>query len=495
MHKKLDFYLKGGTACMNRIWKTPALMLVVVLVLSRWMPPAQALDGLSQSGQVVARALGQMGYTEGADEFTVFGQRYGYPNGFWCDMFVSWCADEAQVSKEAFPRSVNCARHCRAFTALGRYQNSAARGGTYIPQQGDLVLFQDLETGRIHHVGLVLYVEDGQVFTVEGNALTTRLDYPAEEVSEARISEIEPNDYVTSNRYFLEDPRIHGYAVPAYTSRDPLPLEGFVDLGRYEYAREAIETVVSAGLMEPTSSHTFSPRAGMERVEFVKAVLSLCGPFGCREDTSAFSDVPPDSPDYWPVMCARSTGLLPETGENAFYPRRWISGEDAQAILSAAMARMGRPERSFSFTPGDLSQILTPYTTRGDIAQALCAIREDMPLETESISAPLTLWGGVLDWPARMAEGSCYVPLSSLLSEFPELEAASPAGPDSLPSRLEAPLMEQPAAGGRAVRRMLTLEAGGKSLRVRGFLWNNTLYASLEDIIQLLSAGLAGSSV
>ena len=64
MHKKLDFYLKGGTACMNRIWKTPALMLVVVLVLSRWMPPAQALDGLSQSGQVVARALGQMGYTE-----------------------------------------------------------------------------------------------------------------------------------------------------------------------------------------------------------------------------------------------------------------------------------------------------------------------------------------------------------------------------------------------------------------------------------------------
>ena len=56
-------------------------------------------------------------------------------------------------------------------------------------------------------------------------------------------------------------------------------------------------------------------------------------------------------------------------------------------------------------------------------------------------------------------------------------------------------MMEQPAAGGRAVRRMLTLEAGGKSLRVRGFLWNNTLYASLEDIIQLLSAGLAGSSV
>lgn len=69
---------------------------------------------------MVARALGQMGYTEEDDEYTIFGQCYGYPNGFWRDMFVSWCTDKAGISKEAFLRSVNCARQVRSFTALGR---------------------------------------------------------------------------------------------------------------------------------------------------------------------------------------------------------------------------------------------------------------------------------------------------------------------------------------------------------------------------------------
>lgn len=475
---------------MNRVRNVLACALLFLLSLLLPAPSARALSdsGLSQSGRVVAQALGQMGYTEGEGESTVFGQRYGYPNGYWCDMFVSWCADEAQVPKAAFPRSVSCARHCQSFSAMGRYQNSAARGGSYVPLQGDLVLFQDLESGRIHHIGLVLYVENGQVFTVEGNALTARLDYPAKEVSEARIPEIEPNDYVTSNRYFLGDPRIHGYAVPIYESRDPLPLEGFVDLGRYGYAREAIEAVTSAGVMEPTSSHTFFPRAGMERGAFVEAVMRLCGPFGYGADAPAFSDVPPESPYYESVMAARSAGLLPETGENAFYPERWISGEEAEAILSAVADRLGLAERNDLFTPGDLSQILTPYTTRGDIAQALYALQAALPLETEDFTGSLIWEGETLDWPARMAEGGCYVPLPSLLSRFPELTAAPPAG--TVPSRLTAPPKTTLPVGDRAVRRPLTLEAEGESRRVRGFLWNGTLYASLEDAAQLLRADL-----
>lgn len=471
---------------MNGIKRIAASLLLLALVFPLTSVRALEGGGISQSGQVVAQALAQMGYTEGDDEFTVFGQRYGYPNGFWCDMFVSWCADEAQVSKEAFPRSVNCARHCRAFTALGRYQNSAARGGTYTPLQGDLVLFHDLKTGRIHHVGLVLYIEDGWLFTVEGNALTARLDYPAEEVSEARIPEIEPNDYVTVNRYDLKDPRLHGYAVPAYTSRAPLELEGFVDLGRYSGARKEIEAVTAVGLMKPTSSHTFSPRAGLSRGEFVETVAGLCGLLGWREGTPAYSDVPPGSARYSAVMSARSTGLLPET--DAFYPDRWISGEEAQEILSAAMVRLGLEPRSFAFTPGDLSQILTPYTTRGDLAQALYALCGDIPLETEVFTGFLTLYGKAVDWPARAAEGSCYVPLPSLLSCFPELTAAGLASSGGVPSRLEAPA-EEPG-NGRAVRKSLTLETEGRSLRMRGFLWNNTLYVPVEDAARLLSVHL-----
>lgn len=447
-------------------------MLCLVLALALLATPARA----SQSGDVVAQALSQMGVTEGEDEYTVYGERYGYPHGYWCDMFVSWCADEAGVSREAFPRSVNCARHTRAFTALGRYYESAARGGTYVPQQGDLVLFYSYDKdGRIHHVGLVLYVEDEQVFTVEGNALTGRLDYPAGVVSEARIPEIEPNDYVTANHYCLEDPRIHGYAVPAYTSREPLELEGFVDLGRYSDAEEAINFAASSGLIPPTSSHTFSPRAGMARGEFLQSALSLCGLFGWEEGTPAYDDVPPESVYYSAAMTARSAGLLPETGENLFQADRWISGEEAQAILSGVARCLGAPEREFEFTSGDLSQVLTPYTTRGDLAQALYSLCGQIPQEQELLAAFLTLWGKILEWPARMLEGVCYVPAASLLACFPELNIPGPV----------------PA--GEAGQREVTLKTEGRALRSRGFLWNNTLYVPLADAAGLLRTDFTGA--
>jgi len=376
---------------------------------------------LSESGRVVAAALSQMGYTEGEEEYTKFGERFGYPHGYWCDMFVSWCADQAGVPKTAFPRSVNCSRHCEMFTATGRYQSGAARGGTYTPRQGDLALFQKPDTGRIHHVGLVLYVEDGKIFTVEGNALTVRWDYPAAEVAEARVPEIEPYDYVTCNIYPETDPRIHGYAVPAYASREPLELEGFVDLGRYSGAAEQISTVVSSGLMRGTSSHTFSPRAGMARGEFLQAVLGFYGLVGWLDGTPEFDDVPPSHPCYGSVMTARSAGLLPERG-NLFRPDQWIDGSDAQYILSALQVRLGTEERTFSFTDGDLSQILTPYTTRGDIAQALYTLCQAAPLPARAIDGCLTLRGDPLAWPAL--DGGGYTSLPFLLGSFPELAAS-----------------------------------------------------------------------
>lgn len=424
-----------------------ALLALFAVVLC--LMPVRAAE-VSQAGRVVAQALGQMGFTEEDDEHTPFGERFGYPYGHWCDMFVSWCAEEAGVPKEAFPRSVNCARHCRAFTALGRYRDSAARGGDYVPPQGDLALFCNQE-GRIHHVGLVLYVEDGILFTVEGNALTVRWDYPADQVAEARAPEEEPNDCVTVNRYPLEDRRIHGYAIPAYDSREPLELEGFVDLGRYEYARERIESLAAAGVMKGTSSHTFSPRAGMARGEFLKIVLDLYGFTGWQPGTVPFDDVPPEHPWYDAALTARSAGLLPETEENRFDPDLWISGEDAQFILSALLSRLGLPDRDFAFTPGDLSQILTPYTTRGDIAQALCLLRGAVPLSPEVFSGLLS-WGvSPKGWLVRSVDGACYIPWSLLSEYFPSL----------LPERFP---------------------------QARGFRWNGVTYIPARDAAALLDA-------
>ena len=107
-----------------------------------------------------------------------------------------------------------------------------------------------------------------------------------------------------------------------------------MDLGRYASAREVVESVAVAGLISTTSSHSFFSRAGMTRGAILKVAMNLCGPGGWKEGTPAFDDVPP------------------ETGENPFYPERWISGEDVQRILSGILSRLGPEDREFSFTPG-----------------------------------------------------------------------------------------------------------------------------------------------
>ncbi|MDE7262154.1 MAG: CHAP domain-containing protein, partial [Oscillospiraceae bacterium] len=234
-------------------------------ILAVMLLPASALA--SDSAGVVSAALEEVGYTEEAKEHTKFGEWYGYPNSYWCDMFVSWCAMKGDVPKEQFPRHCSCTEHVKLFTKLGRYRNSAARGGEYIPQQGDVIFFYDdlnHSDGKVsNHTGLVLYVENGYVYTIEGNALTNRLDYASSEVSALLDDALDPPDRVVVNYYPLDAPHIHGYGIPAYDAQTPLALEGFVDLGKYRESADVYQYLCDAGVMAPTSAHTFSPEHGM----------------------------------------------------------------------------------------------------------------------------------------------------------------------------------------------------------------------------------------
>ena len=43
---------------------------------------------------IVDMAISQLGYTEGPNNDTKYGDWYGLPNQPWCAMFVSWCANQ-----------------------------------------------------------------------------------------------------------------------------------------------------------------------------------------------------------------------------------------------------------------------------------------------------------------------------------------------------------------------------------------------------------------
>lgn len=450
----------------------------------------------SQSGKVVSAALSQVGYTERSDEFTQFGQWFGISKGYWCDMFVSWCADQAGVPREIFPPSASCTAHVRLFTKKGQYVRSAARGGNALPQQGDLIFFYDPicdpDGRRLTHVGLVLYTENGRVYTVEGNALTNRTDCAYQILHENHRDKLDPDDYVAVNSYSLDAPQIHGYAVPAYTSREALALDGFVDLGRFAAQHGQFRVLCDEGVMASTSSHTFSPRGGMSRGEFLSDVLSLYGLSGWTADTTAFSDVPESSPWYAAVMTARCAGIVQGTGENCFRPDAYISGPSAQAILSGTLAYIGMDGQTFSFSSGDQSYICGDYTIRADLAQALWTLRGGVPLP-KRFDCPILLDSQDTGWDALQINGACCVPLETLQKLYPSLCAVQDTAGTSVP---DVPAAEQELSGGtlpvpfaytqRVCPAALTLQNGEKRAAVTSFRFDGKEYVALRETAALL---------
>ena len=333
---------------------------------------------------LISVALSQLDYEEGARSYSKYGQWYGIAHGDWCDMFVSWCGNQAGLSPAAFPRSASCTAHMKSFLRMERYHDSAARGGSYIPKQGDLIFFFNPDSypdgSILQHVGIVLCVEKGHVFTIEGNTLTIRLDErsyyeaaaeAAAELSDSEKKALRPNDYVAVKHYPLDWESIHGYAEPYYENQTEYVPDGFVDLGKYEALRAVFDALDASGIMPATSSYTFSPRYGVTRGEFLCSVMALYGLRGWdASDSIAFDDVPEDSACYEAVMTARAAGIVYGNGDNAFLPDLYISAPEAQTILSRTLQYVGLADRTFAFSEGDFSYLM-PYTIRADIARAL----------------------------------------------------------------------------------------------------------------------------
>lgn len=399
-------------------------ILAFSIVLSALCGSAQATPS-SSSSSIISTALSQLDYEEGVQSYSSYGQWYGIPNGDWCDMFVSWCANQAGIPTSVFPKSASCTTHVRLFSRKSPYYVSAARGGTYIPKQGDVIFFYNYpkypNADVLRHVGIVLCVENGHVFTIEGNTLTNRLDYPFyESVIPLRKADLEPKDYVAVKCYPLDEPQIHGYAVPNYSDTSAFKHTGWVDLGKYESLRKIFDTLAAQDIMTGTSSYTFSPRYGMTRGDFIVMVMKLYGLYGWEAKTEPFDDVSENNAHYDAVMTARSAGIVFGSGSNKFFPDTYISGPEAQAIISRALDYVGQENQTFDFTEGDFSYMLTPYTIRADIAKALYALLSEMSTPVVS-SVKILLHDDFLEWPVLNIDGSNYVPIEMLMQILPTL--------------------------------------------------------------------------
>lgn len=123
------------------------------------------------SGEIVAVALSQVGNVGGEPYWSW----YGFTSRVdWCAIFVSWCANECgYIDAGVIPKFAGCVQGSRWFKERGLWQDKS-----YIPNPGDVVFFDWDDPGGFSgpqdgvpdHVGIVERVENGRVYTVEGNS-------------------------------------------------------------------------------------------------------------------------------------------------------------------------------------------------------------------------------------------------------------------------------------------------------------------------------------
>lgn len=146
------------------------------------------------STAIVQVALTQLG-NEGGEPYWSW---YPFENHVeWCACFVSWCADQCgYLESGTIPKFSLCSDGADWFKGNGQWQDR-----NYEPQSGDLIFYDWGNDGITDHVGIVEKVENGMVYTVEGN--TSDADH-------------RNGDVVAQHSYPVGSHFIYGYGVPIY---------------------------------------------------------------------------------------------------------------------------------------------------------------------------------------------------------------------------------------------------------------------------------------
>lgn len=139
--------------------------------------------------KLISAAMGELG-TKEVNKYVKYGDWYleGFGSYDWCQMFVSWAANQAGIPNNIIPRTPGVASSRDFFEKQNRFKLKE----DYTPKRGDIIHFLT----NASHVGIVTDVRDGKVYTVEGNT----------------------SNMVAERSYSLDHHTITGYGIPNYES-------------------------------------------------------------------------------------------------------------------------------------------------------------------------------------------------------------------------------------------------------------------------------------
>ncbi len=126
----------------------------------------ELLYGIAEgSGDLVAVALSQVGQVGGEPYWSW----YGFGSRVeWCACFVSWCAGQCGLLEDGvIPKFASCGAGVNWFQSRGQWLDGSAA-----PEPGMIIFFRWYGSDSLiaDHVGIVERVEDGRVYTIEGNS-------------------------------------------------------------------------------------------------------------------------------------------------------------------------------------------------------------------------------------------------------------------------------------------------------------------------------------
>ena len=184
--------------------KLLSIILVALMIVSM-VPIANAAyentysNTGNQRNDIIGVAKTQVNYVEGSNNNNKYGSYFGHNNVEWCAYFIVWCARQAGIDNSIIKQT--------GWADADDLGVDYRARGSYTPQKGDIIIFdysprssKTPASAYGDHVGLVEYVSNGYVHTIEGNA----------------------NNGVRKYSYSLSNNDIKGYGIPNYNN-DPIP--------------------------------------------------------------------------------------------------------------------------------------------------------------------------------------------------------------------------------------------------------------------------------
>lgn len=185
----------------------------------------------------------------------------GPKNGYdWCAVFVDWCvymaADRDSKRAQASmyytgPYGAGCGPSVAYYQAAGAWHDRVDNNRLFVSKPGDQIFFGS--ASAVQHTGLVERVEDGVVYTIEGNS----------------DNMVRRRSYALSNSYIL------GYGRPGYDGDSKPSYLPFVDVPKDAWYYDAVEWGYENGITKGVDQTHFAPDKPCTRAEVIQMLYKM----------------------------------------------------------------------------------------------------------------------------------------------------------------------------------------------------------------------------